>query len=58
MDKISKRMSELETINNNVSVLSEMLEHYSSESATQSDTDTMKVGAICFLFLLMLAVDL
>lgn len=42
MDKISKRMSELETINNNVSVLSEMLEHYSSESATQSDTDTMK----------------
>lgn len=56
MDKISKRMSELETINNNVSVLSEMLEHYSSESATQSDTDTMKVGAI--LFLLMLAVDL
>ncbi|CAI9743395.1 ADP-ribosylation factor-binding protein GGA [Octopus vulgaris] len=42
IDKISKRVSELETINNNVSVLSEMLEHYGTESASQSDRDTMK----------------
>ena len=44
MDRKSKRMQELETVNNNVKLLNEMLQHYSTTTATEADTDIMKVG--------------
>ena len=45
MDRKSKRMQELETVNNNVKLLNEMLQHYSTTTATEADTDIMKVGS-------------
>lgn len=43
MEKAAKRINELETINNNVKVLEDMLKVYSAETS-QSDKDMMRVG--------------
>ena len=45
MEKKSKRTLELETVNNNVKLLTEMLQHYSPGSATESDQEILKVRA-------------
>ncbi|KAK3090106.1 hypothetical protein FSP39_009248 [Pinctada imbricata] len=41
MEKVSRRINELETINNNVKLLSEMLQHYDSSSSS-GEKDMMK----------------
>jgi ADP-ribosylation factor-binding protein GGA len=41
-EKISMRINELEHINNNMKLLNDMLLHYTTKTATQSETDTMK----------------
>ena len=41
-EKKSKRMQELETVNNNIKLLTEMLQHYSNGSS-QSDKEILKV---------------
>jgi ADP-ribosylation factor-binding protein GGA len=43
MEKASKRMQELETVTNNIQLLSDMLNHYSADTATSSELDVMKV---------------
>ena len=45
MEKVSKRVQELETVNNNMKVLEEMMEHSRQGDATQAERDVMKVGA-------------
>ncbi|CAD5122501.1 DgyrCDS10925 [Dimorphilus gyrociliatus] len=42
MEKISKRTSELETVNNNVKLLNEMLNVYHNANTAQSDREIMK----------------
>ncbi len=42
-DKISKRINELETISNNVKLLTEMMAIYNKNTTTQSEKDMMKV---------------
>lgn len=42
MEKISKRTSELETVNNNVKLLNEMLSVYHNANTAQSDREIMK----------------
>ena len=44
MEKVSRRINELEAVNNNVKLLSEMLDHYRANKATEADRDLMKVG--------------
>ena len=43
MDKVSKRMTELETVGNNIKLLTEMLQHYSPNSSSDGERDLMKV---------------
>ena len=42
MDKVSRRINQLQEINNNIKLLNEMLAHYSKEVSSQSDRDMMK----------------
>jgi hypothetical protein len=42
-EKISKRIQQLDTINNNVKLLNDMLHNHQPGSATQSDKEIMKV---------------
>lgn len=42
IEKVSKRVTELETVNNNLKLLSEMLAHYDPNTATESDKEVMK----------------
>ncbi|XP_048758958.2 ADP-ribosylation factor-binding protein GGA1-like isoform X5 [Ostrea edulis] len=42
MEKVSRRINELEQINNNSKLLMEMLDHYSPETSSKSDLDMMK----------------
>lgn len=42
-EKKSKRMQELETVNNNIKLLNEMLQHY-TQNSSQSDKEILKVG--------------
>jgi len=44
MEKQSKRVTELDTVTNNVSLLKEMLAHYCVESTGEADRDIMKVA--------------
>lgn len=46
MEKVSRRINELEQINNNSKLLMEMLDHYSPETSSKSDLDMMKVGIL------------
>lgn len=48
MDKVSRRINQLQEINNNVKLLNEMLAHYSKEVSSQSDRDMMKVSNVYF----------
>lgn len=43
MEKQSKRTQELDTVNNNVKLLTEMLQHYSPGNSTESDQEILKV---------------
>ena len=43
MDKVSKRVTELETVGNNIKLLAEMLQHYSPNSSSDGERDLMKV---------------
>ena len=43
MEKISRRINELETIHSNVKLLSEMVEQYNSQT-TDSEREMMKVS--------------
>lgn len=43
MDKVSKRVTELETVNNNIKLLAEMLQHYSPGTSSEGERDLMKV---------------
>ena len=43
MEKVSRRINELETIHTNVKLLSEMVEQYNSQSSTESEKEMMKV---------------
>ena len=43
MEKVSRRINELETIHTNVKLLSEMLEQYSPQTTTDSEREMMKV---------------
>ena len=43
MERTSRRINELEQINNNTKLLVEMLEHYSPETSSKADLDMMKV---------------
>eukprot|EP00105_Crassostrea_gigas_P019805 XP_011438416.1 PREDICTED: ADP-ribosylation factor-binding protein GGA1 isoform X1 [Crassostrea gigas] len=42
MERTSRRINELEQINNNTKLLMEMLDHYSPESSSKADLDMMK----------------
>ncbi|KAK2160731.1 hypothetical protein LSH36_127g04020 [Paralvinella palmiformis] len=42
MEKVSKRMQQIETVNNNIKVLKEMLTHYKESSASEAEKDLMK----------------
>nr|XP_022319091.1 ADP-ribosylation factor-binding protein GGA1-like isoform X3 [Crassostrea virginica] len=42
MERTSRRINELEQINNNTKLLVEMLEHYSPETSSKADLDMMK----------------
>ncbi|CAG2248750.1 GGA [Mytilus edulis] len=42
MDKISRRINQLQEIDNNVKLLNEMLAHYTKQNSSQSDRDMMK----------------
>lgn len=46
MERTSRRINELEQINNNTKLLVEMLEHYSPETSSKADLDMMKVRVI------------
>ena len=46
MERVSRRINELEQINNNSKLLMEMLEHYSPETSSEADLDMMKVVAL------------
>lgn len=46
MDKVSRRINQLQEINNNIKLLNEMLAHYSKEVSSQSDRDMMKVSNV------------
>ena len=48
MDKVSRRINQLQEINNNIKLLNEMLAHYSKEVSSQSDRDMMKVSNVYF----------
>ncbi len=43
MDRVSKRVQELETVNNNMKVLEEMMEHFQQGNSSQAERDVMKV---------------
>ena len=43
MEKVSRRINELETIHTNVKLLSEMVGQYSKQSSTESEKEMMKV---------------
>lgn len=43
MEKISRRINELETIHTNVKLLGDMVEHYNSQTTTDSEREMMKV---------------
>ena len=43
MEKVSRRINELETIHTNVKLLSEMVEQYNSQTSTNSEKEMMKV---------------
>lgn len=43
MDKVSKRVQEIETVNNNMKVLEEMMQHYQRGESNQAERDVMKV---------------
>jgi ADP-ribosylation factor-binding protein GGA len=42
-EKISTRINELEQINNNIKLLTEMLDEYVKNKATSSEKETIKV---------------
>ncbi|KAL5018234.1 hypothetical protein ScPMuIL_003956 [Solemya velum] len=42
MEKVSRRINQLETVNNNVKLLTEMLQNYSPGNSSQSDREIMK----------------
>ena len=44
MEKVSKRVAELETVSNNIKLLAEMLQHYSASTASEGERDLMKVN--------------
>jgi hypothetical protein len=48
MDKVSRRINQLQEINNNIKLLNEMLAHYSKEVSSESDRDMMKVSNVYF----------
>ena len=50
MEKASKRMQELETVTNNIQLLSDMLNHYSADTATSSELDVMKVRMTAVIY--------
>ena len=43
MEKVSRRVNELETVGNNIKLLTEMLQHYSPSSSSEGERDLMKV---------------
>lgn len=43
VERLSKRLSELETVRNNTKLLSEMLEHYHKNGGASEDTEIMRV---------------
>ena len=43
MEKVSRRINELETIHANVKLLSEMVSHFNPHSTTDAEKDMMKV---------------
>lgn len=45
-EKVSRRVQQLETVSNNVKLLSEMLNNHNPESSTESDKEIMKVRKI------------
>ena len=45
MEKVSRRINELETIHTNVKLLKDMLEQYGSQT-TESEKEMMKVNCI------------
>jgi len=42
-EKVSRRVHQLETVSNNVKLLSEMLNNHQPDSSTESDREIMKV---------------
>ena len=43
MEKVSRRVTELDTVGNNIKLLHEMLMAYSGDSGSEADKDLMKV---------------
>lgn len=54
MEKVSKRMQQIETVSNNIKVLKEMLTHYKENSASEAEKDLMKVNDSDYVSLLIL----
>lgn len=48
MEKVSRRINELETIHANVKLLKEMVSHYNPHSTTEDERTMMKVHE-CFV---------
>ena len=46
MEKVSRRVTELETVGNNIKLLAEMLQHYSASSSSEGERDLMKVRRV------------
>ena len=46
MEKVSQRVQQLESIQNNVQLLNEMVAQYRSDGTTTSERDVMKVRSL------------
>ena len=46
MEKVSRRVTELETVGNNIKLLAEMLQHYSASLSSEGERDLMKVRSV------------
>ena len=54
MEKLKKRLDELELITNNVKLLNEMLSHYKPESAAEHEKQIIEVNFVTIMFCLIL----
>ena len=48
MDNLKKRLDDLETIENNIKLLNDLLSQYSTHSSTEDDKQLVKVSSVPF----------